>query len=145
MKHYAEVWQEVLYLSITRRNILSSASLFTSFMHSPSHIHFCAEKRMLSYLKKMKELWNTFKKNVDTNLVGYCGSDFLLMTWKAPPAIVLFLKVQCLHGLQRNSNYSSIAGGSRICFDFFWHIMQFGWGDYLKIVEKKNSYFILWK
>lgn len=47
---YQSLEGNLLYLTATRPNIMFATSLLSRFMHSPSQIHFGAEKRVLCYL-----------------------------------------------------------------------------------------------
>jgi hypothetical protein len=41
----------LLYLTATRPGVMFAASLLSRFMHSPSHFHFAATKRVLRYIQ----------------------------------------------------------------------------------------------
>ena len=59
----------LLYLTATRLNIMFAASLLSRFMHSLSHFHFVAIKRVLRYIQPR------YCKNSIVKLLGFCDND----------------------------------------------------------------------
>jgi len=46
---YRSLVGNLLYLTATRSDIMFAACLLSRFMHSPSHFHFAAAKRVLTF------------------------------------------------------------------------------------------------
>ena len=51
--NYRNIIGSLLYLSVTRPDIMHAASLLSRFMHSPSKAHLCAAKRALRYIRAL--------------------------------------------------------------------------------------------
>ncbi|XP_047320336.1 uncharacterized mitochondrial protein AtMg00810-like [Impatiens glandulifera] len=68
----------LLYLTITRPDIMYVTGLLSRFMHRPSKIHLRVAKRVLRYIKGTMEHGLMFKKNdsEDIELFGFCDSDW---------------------------------------------------------------------
>ena len=48
---YRSLIGNLLYLTATRPDIMFAANLLSRFMHSPSHFHYAAAKRVLRYIQ----------------------------------------------------------------------------------------------
>ena len=66
----------LLYLTITRPDIMFAASLLSRFMCNPSQLHFGAAKRVLRYIRGTTNFGLMFNRGAGTILQGYCDSDW---------------------------------------------------------------------
>lgn len=66
----------MIYLTHTRIDIVQSVSMLSRFMSNPTKTHFAAAKRVLRYLKGMKNVGLKYTKEENNNLVGYVDSDW---------------------------------------------------------------------
>ncbi|XP_057444683.1 secreted RxLR effector protein 161-like [Lotus japonicus] len=73
---YKSLIGSLLYLTVTRPDIMYATSLLARFMQSPSKIHFGAGKRILRYLQGTKEFGIWYKTTTISRLLGYTDSDW---------------------------------------------------------------------
>lgn len=66
----------LIYLIITRPNIVFSVNLLSQFMHEPRIPHMDAAYRILRYLKGTLGHGILLSPNCDLQLYGYCDSDW---------------------------------------------------------------------
>jgi hypothetical protein len=64
------------YLTTVRPDIMFAASLQSRFIHSPSHFHFAATKRVLRYIQGTITYGIRYCSNFMVKLFGYCDSDW---------------------------------------------------------------------
>ena len=53
-----------------------AANLLSRFMHTPSHFHYAAAKRVLRYIQGTTSYGIRYNKNKEVQLHGYCDSDW---------------------------------------------------------------------
>ena len=75
-KVYRSLIGSLLYLTISRPDILFAVNYLSRFMQEPSQTHFMAAKRILRYLQGTKNLGMHFAKNRENKLVGFTDSDW---------------------------------------------------------------------
>ncbi|XP_047335591.1 secreted RxLR effector protein 161-like [Impatiens glandulifera] len=75
---YRSLVGSLLYLTITRPDIMYTTGLLSRFMHRPSKIHLGVAKRVLRYIKGTMEYGLMFEKNdsEDIELFWFCDSDW---------------------------------------------------------------------
>lgn len=69
----------LMYLTVTRPELMNSVSLLSRFMSSPTMTHWLAAKRILRYVQGTTNLGILFKKGENKNslrLVAYTDSDY---------------------------------------------------------------------
>lgn len=71
---YKSLIESLLYLTITRTNIMYAASLASRFMQNPNQIYFNVAKHILRYLKGMKNYGIWHKLCVNSKLFDYTDS-----------------------------------------------------------------------
>ena len=101
---YRRLIGSLLYLLATKPNIMFAASLFSSFMHSPSQTHYSVAKQVLRYIKGTFEYGLCFLKNESEKLQGYANSDWAdnLDDSKSICVISFHLGVVISHGIRKN-------------------------------------------
>ena len=72
---YRSIIGSLFYLSATRPDIVFATSLLSRFTHSPSQIHFCATKRVLTYIRGITDYNFYFLKTESGELQGYADSE----------------------------------------------------------------------
>ena len=73
---YRSLVGNLLYLTVTRLDIMFAASLLSRFMNSPSQIHFGAAKRVLNYIRSTTTFGIMYDKCCEPKLRGYCDSNW---------------------------------------------------------------------
>ena len=75
---YRSIFESLLYLTTTRRNIMFVSSLLSRFMQKPSNIRFGVAKRVLKYIKGTKDYGIIYEKskNDNMNLFGFYDSNW---------------------------------------------------------------------
>jgi hypothetical protein len=73
---YRSLVGNLLYLTATRPDVMFAASLLSRFMHSPSHFHFAAAKRVLRYIQGTTCYGIRYCRNSMVKLLGFCDSDW---------------------------------------------------------------------
>ena len=86
---YRSLVGNLLYLTVTRSNIMFASNLLSRFMYNPSQLHLGLTKRMLRHNKETLNYGIKFSKGASTNLCGYCDSD-----WRG-----------CVDDMKSTSNY----------------------------------------
>jgi len=66
----------LLYLSVSRPNIMFSVCMCARFQSNPKQSHLSAVKRIIRYLLGTINLGLWYPKNSTCNLIGYSDSDF---------------------------------------------------------------------
>ena len=74
--HFRSLVGNLMYLTTTRPGIMFVASLLSRFMHSPSHLHLEAAKRVLRYFQGTIKLGIKYFKNMKLKLIGHCDTDW---------------------------------------------------------------------
>jgi hypothetical protein len=65
----------LLYLNATRPDIMFATSFLSRFIHSPSHFHFAATKRVLRYIQGITSYEIRYRRNSMVKLFG-CVNDW---------------------------------------------------------------------
>jgi len=73
---YRSLVGNLLYLTTTRPDIIFAASLLSRYMHSPSHFHFAAAKRVLRYIQGTTSCGIRYCRKSIVKLIGFCNSDW---------------------------------------------------------------------
>ncbi|XP_027934022.1 uncharacterized protein LOC114189605 [Vigna unguiculata] len=73
---YKSLIGSLLYLTITRPDIMYATSLLSTFMQKPSQIHYGVGKRILRYLQGTKEFGIWYKTITNSRIIGYTDSDW---------------------------------------------------------------------
>ncbi|KAL6130957.1 hypothetical protein ACLB2K_069335 [Fragaria x ananassa] len=66
----------LMYLTATQPDLMFIVSLISSFMASPTQLHFAAAKRVLRYLKGTVNYEVFYKRGETSELVAYTDSDY---------------------------------------------------------------------
>ncbi|XP_028189629.1 uncharacterized protein LOC114375925 [Glycine soja] len=66
----------LLYLSVTRPDILNVVSILSRFMHCASEMHLKAAKRVIRYVKGTCNFGIKYKKTEKFKLIGFSGSEW---------------------------------------------------------------------
>ncbi|XP_061374817.1 uncharacterized mitochondrial protein AtMg00810-like [Gastrolobium bilobum] len=66
----------LMYLTVSRPEILFSVSLLSLFMHCTTEMHLKAAKRVVRYIKGTIDFGVEFKKSQDFKLLGFSNSDW---------------------------------------------------------------------
>jgi hypothetical protein len=77
INHFQRLVGKLIYLTVTRPDILYSISQISKFMHSPRTCHVDAIDKILRYLKSTsgKGIW--FKNNNSNEICGYSDADWV--------------------------------------------------------------------
>jgi hypothetical protein len=73
---YRSLVGNLLYFTATKPDVMFAASLLLRFMHSPSHFHFAAAKRVLRYIQGTTSNEIRYCGNSKVKLLGFCDSDW---------------------------------------------------------------------
>jgi hypothetical protein len=73
---YKQLIGSLIYITITRPDIMYAVSFLSRFMVAPKEGHLLAAKRILRYLKGTKNFGIFYKRSSDNTLKGYTDSDF---------------------------------------------------------------------
>ena len=73
---YRSLIRKLLYLTVTRLDIMFAVSLLSRFITNPSHIHLGVAKRVLRYLQGALDYGIKFSSNTNMKLIGFCDSDW---------------------------------------------------------------------
>nr|CAN72453.1 hypothetical protein VITISV_008931 [Vitis vinifera] len=73
---YRSLVGSLLYLTVTKPDLMFLASLLSRFMSSPSNAHMGVAKRVLKYVKGTKNLGIWYLKTGGVKLDGYADSDW---------------------------------------------------------------------
>ncbi|XP_044461807.1 uncharacterized mitochondrial protein AtMg00810-like [Mangifera indica] len=65
----------LMYLTVTRPDIMFAVSLLSRFMYCATEVHFKAAKRVLRYVKGTTDFGIMFEKSEKLNFHGYADSD----------------------------------------------------------------------
>ncbi|CAH9051730.1 unnamed protein product [Cuscuta epithymum] len=73
---YRRLIGRLLYLTVTRPDIVYSVSQLSQFLHNPRQTHLDAASRVLRYLKQTPGQGIFLSSNNDFTLKGYCDADW---------------------------------------------------------------------
>jgi len=73
---YKQLVGSLMYLTVTRPDLMYVVSLISRFMTSPTELHLQAAKRVLRYLKGTMDLGIFYQKKGNGELVAYTDSDY---------------------------------------------------------------------
>ena len=65
-----------MYLTAIRPDIMHAVSLISRYMEHPKELHLQAAKRILRYLKGTTDFGLFYKKEEESELVGFTDSDY---------------------------------------------------------------------
>ncbi|XP_069145669.1 secreted RxLR effector protein 161-like [Solanum lycopersicum] len=74
---YRQIVGILMYLAVTRPDIMYVVSLISRYMESPAEIHFLATKRILRYLQGTKDFGLFYKKDEKSDLIDYADRDYV--------------------------------------------------------------------
>jgi hypothetical protein len=73
---YKQIVGSLMYLTVTRPNIMYYVSLINSYMENPTEMHLLAAKRILRYLQGTRDFGLFYKKGEKLELFGFTDSDY---------------------------------------------------------------------
>jgi hypothetical protein len=75
-KEYRSLIGSLLYVTVSRSNVMFSVCMCARYQASPRESHLTAAKRILRYLKQIRDdgLW--YPKGSKFELIGYSDSDY---------------------------------------------------------------------
>lgn len=75
---YKQMVGSIMYLTVTRPDLMYALSLVARFMKTPTNVHLQVMKRVLRYLRGTTELGLFYKRKEkgDEHLVAFCDSDY---------------------------------------------------------------------
>lgn len=73
---YKQLVGSLMYLTVTRSDLMYIVCLIRRFMANPRETHLFAAKRVLRYIKGTIELGVFYKRGVGNELVAYTDSDY---------------------------------------------------------------------
>ena len=76
MKQYRGMIESLLYLSVSRPDIMLCVCMCARFQSNPKQSHLSAVKRIMRYLLGTNNIGLWYPKNLTCNLIGYSDSDF---------------------------------------------------------------------
>jgi len=76
-KLYRDIIGSLLYLIVSRPDILFSVCLCERFQSDPRESHLTIVKRIFRYLKGTTNLGLLYRKSLDYQLVGFCDADYV--------------------------------------------------------------------
>lgn len=72
---YRQVVGSLLYLTVTRLDVMFAASLLARYMHNPTKKHFGNAKRVLRYIQETLDYGIEYKKRKVVLLIGYYDNN----------------------------------------------------------------------
>ncbi|KAI5352434.1 hypothetical protein L3X38_005325 [Prunus dulcis] len=75
-EQYRSIVGSLLYLTVTRPDIMYASSLLARFMHCPTSKHYGTTKRVLRYIKETLDYGLEYVKGKNSMLIGFCDSDW---------------------------------------------------------------------
>lgn len=102
---YRRLVGNLLYLTVTRLDIMYAASLLSRFMNNSSQKHLGAAKRVLRYIRGTTNYGIKYCKDSTVKLFGFCDSDWGGCTddMKAPPSMHFPWVLEYFLGHQRSN------------------------------------------
>lgn len=73
---YKQVVGSLMYLTATRPDMMFVVCLISRFMANPTELHFAIAKRILRYLKGTLGFGIMYKREGESELIGYTDSDY---------------------------------------------------------------------
>lgn len=73
---YRQIVGSLMYLTMTRPNIMYVVSLISRYMECPTEIHLIAAKRILCYFQGTKNFCLFYKKGEKSDLIDFADSDY---------------------------------------------------------------------
>ncbi|CAL5423091.1 unnamed protein product [Camellia sinensis] len=73
---YKQMVGSLMYLIITRPDIMHGVSLISRYMEHPTELHLLAAKRIFRYLKGTTDFGILYKKGEQSGLIGFTDSDY---------------------------------------------------------------------
>ncbi|XP_062085779.1 secreted RxLR effector protein 161-like [Humulus lupulus] len=73
---YRQLIGSLIYLTLTRPDILYAVGVASRYMHHPKKPHLEAVRRMLRYVKDTINYGLVYKKGDEVKIVGYCDTDY---------------------------------------------------------------------
>ena len=74
--YYKQIVGSLMYITVTRLDIMFGVSFISRFITSPTEVHLKAAKRILRYLKGTINYGIYYKKNEDKQLIAYTDNDY---------------------------------------------------------------------
>ena len=74
---YRGIISSLLYLTVSRPDIMFSVCMCARYQFSPKESHFSTVKRIMKYLKGTLDVGLWYPKGIEISLVGYSDSDFV--------------------------------------------------------------------
>jgi hypothetical protein len=75
-KYYKQIVGSLIYITVTRLDIMFGVSFISRFMSNPTEVHLQAPRRILRYLKGTINYGIFYKKNENKQLIAYTDSDY---------------------------------------------------------------------
>ncbi|XP_049381189.1 secreted RxLR effector protein 161-like [Solanum stenotomum] len=73
---YKKIVGSLMYLTVTRPDIMYSVSLISRYLENSKETHLLAAKRILRYLQGTNDLGILYRKRGKSNLIGFTNSNF---------------------------------------------------------------------
>ncbi|CAL5420691.1 unnamed protein product [Camellia sinensis] len=73
---YKQMVGSLMYLTITRPDIMHGVSLISRYMEHPTELYLLAAKRIFRYLKGTTDFGILYKKGEQSGLIGFTDSDY---------------------------------------------------------------------
>ena len=101
---YKSIVGNLMYLTVTRPDIMHVVSLISRFMEKPKETHWQATKIILRYVKGTKGFEILYTASENSELVGYTDSDWAgsVDDRKSTSGYVFIWVQEPFHGLLRN-------------------------------------------
>jgi len=92
-KSYGGMIGSLLYLTVSKPDIVFSVGLCARFQSNPNEIHLKAVKWILRYLKYTSDLALSYPRGCNFDLIGYADADYagFLVDWKSTSGVAHFL------------------------------------------------------
>ena len=74
---YKQIVGSLMYLTVTRPDIMYSMSLISRYMENPTEIHLLVAKRILRYLQETRDFGLFYKKGEKLELFGFTNNDYV--------------------------------------------------------------------